>query len=498
MLEVLTAKQMKACDAHAIEDIGIPSPVLMERAAYAVSLEVMKTDGPVLVVCGTGNNGGDGYACARILHLEGREVTVFAAGDPAHMTEETKAQAGILRKLGVPFSDDFHASIKEASVIVDALLGIGITRDVREPYAGIIEAINAAKARTISIDVPSGVHADTGQIMGTAVRADITVAIERVKPGLLLCPGAAAAGGIVIARIGVTVPAQDPDIRVLEKKDLRQVLPARDPFGHKGTFGKVLLIAGSPGMCGASYLSAAAALHAGAGMVRILTPEANRKILQEMLPEAMISAWQTADEAEVLLAQTLSWADALVCGPGIGRGEDAVRIVKTVLSTAALPLVLDADGLNALSGDASALDHYAGEIVITPHLGEMCALQGTTVSRIREHPLRFAADFADAHNLTLVMKDARTITACPGGKIYINANGNSGMGTAGCGDVLSGILGALIAAGTAPRAAAPAAVTLHAAAGDLAAKKEGTHYMTARSVIAGLSGILKEIEDDET
>ena len=553
MKTVLTAAEMKTCDSYTIEKIGVPSAVLMERAALAAADEVLSlrgaSDGAVLILCGSGNNGGDGFACARILHMKGVPVTVLFAGREENMTAETRRQSGICGRLGLravkpeEIPEDGNAGERfwnSFELIVDALLGIGLSREVGGCIRDLIQKANAARARIVSIDIPSGVDADTGRVLGAGIYAAVTVTMQCIKPGLLLYPGAENTGRLAVADLGIPEPASgNPDIidavsgvsgidesasgiagtsrsrvasdvrsmrlaeredrtvtrsmRLMEREDLKLVLPVRSASGNKGTFGKLLIIAGSENMAGAAFLCASAALRSGAGMVKVLTPSVNREILQRSLPEAMLATWDSLGKMETELRQALDWCDAVVCGPGIGRSEEASRLVHELMAVCEKPVVLDADGLNVLEGDLSVLtDTPSGRVTLTPHIGEMARLTGKSAADIKNDLVASAREISRLTGATCVLKDARTVTALPDGGIFFNNTGNSGMATAGSGDVLAGILGSLIVQGTDPGYAAAAAVVLHGAAGDEAAAEQGRRFMTAGDIVTGIRTVLRE------
>ena len=521
MLKVLTSDQMKEYDRFTIEEIGIPSASLMERAAYACADEAEKLlrnygksfrevsgkSADILVVCGSGNNGGDGYACGRILSLRGCRVTFLAAGNPEHMSEEARRQAGICRKLGLPVVTAAEPECYD--LIIDALFGIGLTRPVEGAYAGLIGKINDSGVPVLSVDIPSGVNADNAQVMGCAVKAQVTVTMQCLKPGLLLPPGCRCAGKVIRADIDVVSPdvfrnMGEGGIYALSEEDLR-LLPPRDPDGNKGSFGKLLVIAGNEDMAGAAFFSAAAALSSGAGMVRIMTHKANRDMLLSLLPEALLTVYTDEEDLLRKMPAALSWSDAAVCGPGIGISERSAACLKYLLKNADLPLVLDADALNVLSENdelRSLLERYPKEVIMTPHIGEMSRLSGLSPSDIKHDPIGTASSYADEFGVTMVLKDSRTVTAGAGGRSFINTSGNSGMATAGSGDVLSGILGALSAlAHVQGKCISPAdfadpvfraayGVFLHGCAGDEAAKSAGEHGMRASDLIDGLRSVL--------
>ncbi len=494
MKEILTDAQMKACDSYTIEQIGVPSAVLMERAAYAVSEEVIhfadKAGRPkITVICGSGNNGGDGYACARILSLKGYEAEIFEAGNLKHMTEETARQRGICQKLSIPFQDGDMPDLKDTGLIVDALFGIGLARDVSGRYADIINAVNDSDAPVIAVDIASGISANTGKVCGCAVKADATVTMQRIKPGHILYPGTLYSGKLICADIGVVVPETGSGTQAysLERDDLPGMLPKRDPSGNKGTFGKVLIVAGSRGMAGAAYLAAKAALRSGAGMVKILTEESNRVILQQLLPEALLALWQDEDEAVSALREALSWCTVCAAGPGLSGSGAAKALVRELLSKKReVPLILDADALNNLKDEPELLRAYEGKVTITPHIVEMARLTGKDPSEIKSNPIASAGVFALENGVQCVLKDARTVTACEDGRIFINTSGNDGMAAAGSGDVLTGILAGLTACGADPSTAGALSSYVHGLAGDFAAEKLGRSFMTASDIIDGL------------
>ena len=501
MIPVLTAHTMRSCDRKTIEGLGIPSIVLMERASLALAdaAEEMRNaaggNGPVVAVCGPGNNGGDGICCARILHCKGIPSGICIADPEAAASPEFSEELAIADRCGVP-----RVALSElptASVIVDAVFGIGLSRPVEEPYLSVIRAIRAASgngAKILSADIPSGVHADTGRILGEAVCADVTVTMQHLKIGLLLPEGAAHAGEIRCADVGILTPEKpdcltyptDPSAMIAER------IPKRDPFGNKGTFGKVIVAAGQPDMAGAAYFAASAVLRTGAGMVRILTHETNRGILQTMLPEAMLSTYRDSDEAEETLRGILPWADAAVLGPGIGCGPAAERMSAVLLEETDLPLVLDADGLNVCRGDLRALKNRTNTI-LTPHLGEMSRLTGDTVDAIRSDLPAAASFLARELGCGVLLKDARSIAVYADDTPVIIRNGNAGMATAGSGDVLAGILGGLLALGCEIRSAGAAGAALHAMAGCAAAARYGESALTASNILEEIGPVLRGI-----
>ncbi|MGI6006267.1 MAG: NAD(P)H-hydrate dehydratase [Ruminococcus sp.] len=496
MKRVTTALQMKNSDQAAIGIMGLPSCVLMERAALAVTETLTEGDfdlSSVLILCGSGNNGGDGIAVGRLLHLAGYKVSVCITGNPAHRSEENKMQQKIAENYGTPFVN--NPELSEYTTIVDSVFGIGLSRNLSEEYQNLCRDVNQADAKVLAVDIPSGVNADTGSLMGCAVKADVTVTFAFEKPGLLLYPGAACAGKVKVCDIGIYEHEQisyKPDIFRMEEAD-RNLIPGRNPAGNKGTFGKVLLIAGSYGMEGASYLSALSCFRTGAGMVKIYTVRSNRDILLKQLPEVMLECYDEDFFDASGLEKAMQWADVIGIGPGLGQSETALEILKFTAANCQKPLVIDADGLNLISSHPEILDGIQCPCIITPHMGEMSRLTGMAIKDIAADRLKTAGDFSGKHHIVCVLKDARTITAWTEDKFVINTTGNSGMATAGSGDVLTGMILGLLAAGMDVKYAACCGVWLHGKAGDWAACRLGEASVLAEDIIDAIPTVLKKL-----
>ena len=502
MKEVLTNSQMKAYDSHTIHSMKVPSCVLMEKAALR-TVDAMKEildsreKEKILVVCGSGNNGGDGVAIARMLYLQGYDARIFMAGNMERMTEETKRQWEIAGLYHVPGTN--IPEWDEYTTIVDAIFGVGLERKIEGRYRELIQAMNETDAKKVAVDIPSGIHGDTGQVMGIAFQADLTVTFACIKRGLCLYPGRSYGGHIITAEIGIYAPEGiNSDAWYLEEKDL-QSLPARISSGNKGTFGKVLAVAGSTGMCGAACFSAEAALKTGAGMVKILTEEENRIPLQILLPEAMVSFGDDQDSFE----RDFEWCDVLIIGPGLGTSQRSAKKGQWFLKKAQLThktVILDADGLNLLSEHPQWNEYLGDHCILTPHMGEMSRLTGKSIARIKENQPEEAAHFAAETGAVCVLKDACTVTASPEGTLYFNRSGNPGMATAGSGDVLSGILAGIccmyLREGACDLAyLAAKGVMLHGICGDEAAEVRGTRGMTASDIICYIPEFLKQFEE---
>lgn len=511
MKTVVTGSEMKAIDTYTIQRLGIPSLVLMERAAFSMVCrmkeEITRSD-RILCVCGAGNNGGDAVAVARILFGQGYAASVYMAGNPEKWTEETKKQIQIARNVGVPEYNELD--LTHVRVVVDGLFGIGLSKAVREPYPTMIEKINnwheSGNGRKIwSVDVPSGLSSDTGQVLGCAVRADATVTFGYMKRGMILYPGRDIAGKCFVEDIGFPEKSLEMNPAAgftCDVQDFKQ-LPERKNDSNKGTYGKILIVAGSKNMSGAAYFAGRAAYTAGAGLVRILTPEANRMILQSQLPQAMISVWEEMDDAS--LEEVLNWADALVVGPGIGTTCETAENIEKIFRKAHCPVVLDADGLNLLAQHESWYALLEGHTIVTPHMGEMARLTGESIALLKSERAKAAMDYSQKRRLVCVLKDSSTVVS-DGGQVYFNSTGNHGMATGGSGDILAGIIGALLGAGRFGTGdgseseyeklfrAAYMGVYLHGCAGDAAAARFSARGMTSVEIIEGLLEVFKGLE----
>lgn len=503
MKELVNSREMKQYDKNTIEYYGIPSAVLMERAALSVFDEIknrfFNLHTRILVVCGAGNNGGDGFAAARLLRLFGYPVEILFPMDVSKMTAETKAQYEAVQKYKIPKI----SQLKENSydVIVDALFGIGLTRDITGSLRELIEELNEQKAYKIAVDIPSGVSTDDGRIMGAAFSADLTVTFGFAKIGQLLYPGAEYCGELQVKDIGIDRNSflnQTPMGNYLDYEGVRELLPVRNNYSNKGSYGKVLVVAGSPRMAGAAYFSAKAACYSGCGLVRILTAEENREILLSRLPEAIITTYGADTCTADLLEECINWADAVLLGPGLGRTETSEFLVKNALKREEIPMVLDADALNILAEDMAVLGRNNSARVVTPHLGEMGRMISESVGDIQKNLLHTAAKFAEQYKVTCVLKDARTIISVPDGRFYVNITGNHGMATGGSGDVLAGLITGFLAQGLLTETAAVLACHLHGAAGDLAEKEKGACSMVASDILEQIPAALKRAAERGT
>lgn len=495
---------MKEVDHYTIDTIGIPSLVLMERAALAVVCEIEKLvnkKNRIWVLCGNGNNGGDGIAIARLLHLKGYGTTAILAGKRESATKETMIQLEIAKKVGVHLVDYPDFIFGECDLLVDALFGVGLNREVFGSYREIMDQVIASgPALTVAVDIPSGIHSGSGQIMGIAFRADVTVTFGFEKLGTMLYPGKEYSGTVVVAEIGFpdqSLSTIKPEFFTFEPGDVKKV-PLRPAYSNKGSFGKVLVVAGSRNMSGAAYLSALAAYRTGAGLVKIFTVEENRTILQSELPEAIIATYDPKEadagtEAfKELLGKQCEWASVIVLGPGLGRESYVKNLVEEVLTNAYVPIILDADGLGAIADNPDLTGYFTENIIVTPHLGEMARLTGSSVEAIKKNLIAAAREYADRFGITCVLKDAVTIGALKDQRTYVNSSGNSSMAKAGAGDVLTGIIAGLLALGLEESDAAALGVWLHGRAGDVLQEKYGSYSLLASQLTEEIHTILQE------
>lgn len=507
---LLTSYEAKEIDKISIEKFGIPSFVLMERAALALSETIHKDKSVavysrILVVAGVGNNGADGLAAARILQELGyHHISVLVIGEKEKATEEWTLQYKILNSLDIPvvfwnqLVEEEYTDIRDSDLIIDALFGIGLHRNISGEYEKIVRNINESSAKKYAVDIPSGVCATTGKVLGCAVKANVTVTFGYMKLGLVLYPGTEYAGCIICRKIGFPQKAREmvkPQFFSYTEEALH-LLPNRPMYSNKGTFGKILVIAGSPNMAGAAYFASLGAYAAGCGLVRILTHEQNRTILQTLIPEAIMTTYEADYLEETLLKDALEWADVLVMGPGLSVSDVSEKIVEYIWRFSHIPMVVDADALNVLAKHPEWWHKKNAPVVVTPHLGELGRLTNKTIDELRNNFLEEVCRIQKKLDAVIVAKDARTIVAGNEKMIYINTSGNSGMAKAGSGDVLTGIIAALLARKMCPIQAASLGVYLHGLAGDEAKESYGEYGMKPENLTEGLEKLLRKKKQD--
>ncbi len=496
--------------------------VLMEiagrEAAEAAAAMHADNPAPVAVFCGRGNNGGDGLVLARYLHMSGIPVYVYLIdpdGESRDERQESAVNLTILEKLAVKITRvgaaDLPAveqGISRSGLLIDALLGTGLSRPVEGVFKEVIKAMNDSGKPVLAIDIPSGINSDTGEIMGIAIAAHHTVSFAYLKAGLVTHPGARMCGRLQIVDIGLPepapspVPAEETPTRWLSTATrLRAHLPSRPVDAHKGAFGHVLTIAGSQDMPGAALLSSKSALRSGAGLSILAAPHS----LASVLPaEEITFKWLTETGAKTIapaaaaeLEADLKRADAVTLGPGLSQNEETVKFVHRLLQDIHNPCLIDADGLNAIAKDPSVLPDKAGNFVLTPHPKELSRLTGSTVQEIQGNRLAAAQAAAERFGCTVVLKGARTVIASQDGRAFINPTGNSAMATAGSGDVLSGIISGLMAQGMTPFEAAIAGAYVHGAAGDLASEEIGTTGIIAADIMDFIPVVLSQLRQGD-
>ncbi|MFO0732393.1 MAG: NAD(P)H-hydrate dehydratase [Nitrospiraceae bacterium] len=505
-MRIVTAAQMQALDRRTIAEARVPGLTLMERAGKGIVTHLIDRYGsiarcPIAIVCGKGNNGGDGLVAARLLQKKGARVHVFLLASPTELSRDAKAMHRRLRGTisnsaltRVTDPSTLSGRLSTSALVIDAILGTGLSSPVTGLYQAAIEAITAADKPTIAVDLPSGLHAETGEILGSAVRADLTVTFGLPKLGLYLGSGIDCAGAVRVVDIGIPhdfVEALDSRVHLLTQAGTSAVLPTRRPTAHKGTFGHAGIIAGSVGKTGAAAMAALAALRIGAGLVTVAVPSSVNDILESKLLEAMTSpmpetkARTFARSGLDSLAAFTGARTAVAIGPGLTTHPETVELVQELVRRIDRPCVLDADALNALAGKPSLLTECTVPPILTPHPGEMARLEPeATTHSINADRLGVATRFARERGVYVVLKGAKTIIARPDGTAAICPTGNPGMATGGTGDALTGMLVGLLAQGLSPWDAACAATYLHGLAGDLAAEHHGQAGMIAGDLIA--------------
>ena len=514
-MRVLNTQQMREADRRTIDEIGIPAIVLMENAgrqavaAMEAAFEDLATS-HVGVLCGRGNNGGDGFVVARTLIQRGVDVGVFLLGSVSEITGDARINLEVLGRIGVTVVEiasaqewELHfTEISECDLVVDAILGTGFRGQLSGLLETVVADVNALGVPIVSIDLPTGVSADTPVVEGTAIEASMTVTLGAPKIPLVFPPADSHGGDLVIADIGIPYPVfeelEGEYLELLTRERMREIVPARVADSHKGDFGRVLVVAGSNGRTGAAHLSAIGALRSGAGLVTIATPRSCVPIIAAMAPEYMTegldeTASGTIDYGAIDRVLDLK-ADVIAVGPGLGQAPSTSAFVHALVERAGVPLVLDADALNAFVGEPERLMGRDGvDVIITPHPGEMARLLNTSIEKVQSDRLKHAREFAATHKVHVVLKGHRTVIAGPDGRTFVNLTGNAGMATGGTGDLLTGMLAAWFAQLLDAEAACKLAVYLHGTAGDLAEADEGEVALIATDMAARLGDAVLEL-----
>jgi len=520
-MRIVSAAQMRSIDARAINSFGIPGIVLMENAALAVVREIKEILSDernrtlrgkrAVILVGKGNNGGDGLAIARQLSVLEMEVTVFLFADPSDLSGDAKTNYNLFQKMGgkiVLVEDEkqarlFKLALMQAEIAVDAIFGTGFRGEVPELIAGYIDDLNKADVPVACVDIPSGLEADTGKVHNIAVKGAVTVTFGLAKLGHFLGEGPLYTGRLVVDRISIpeNVIAEERIFAYsLTPEIVKPLIPVRHPHGHKGTHGRVLLVGGSIGMSGAIILAGRAALRSGAGLVQIVVPEAIAETVDLGALEATV--WPVKDYEVLtgnswsLIAEKLRQVNVCAVGPGLKQTESFFQVIKNILKETDIPVILDADALNLVSEDTSVLELRKGQgnLILTPHPGEMARLCGCSVSEVQTNRLELAVTKSLEWGAIVVLKGAGTIIASPDGRVFINSTGNAGLGSGGTGDVLTGSIAAWIAQGVPPLGAACLGVYLHGRAADILKEHYGLSGFVASEVADYLPNSRRELE----
>jgi NAD(P)H-hydrate epimerase len=516
---VLTAEQMRRLDARAIRELGIPGATLMEsagRGAAAALLAALPERGlrprglRVAVVCGKGGNGGDGFVVAHHLRRAGARPDVYLAAAVADLAGDAALKYREMRRAGigahvVQEPAAVTPALARAEVVVDALLGTGARGVPSPPVAGLITAINASGRPVVALDIPSGLPADGAPPPGPAVRAWLTPTFAALKLGLVIGPGVDLAGRVVVVDIGVPASerARDVETFLLERTDVAPLFPPRLRETHKGSYGHLLVVAGSVGKTGAAALCARAAMRAGTGLVTVATSASAQPVVASLVVEAMseplpeTEARTVALKARDALTELAAARDAVTIGPGLGLAEETRRLARGLVRELPRPMAVDADALTALAERLDDLREAAAPRYLTPHPGEMARLLGVSVADVQRDRVGSARRFAVEHGAHVCLKGARSVVASPAGRVLINPTGNPGLASGGTGDVLAGILGGFLARGLPAEWALPAAAYVHGLAGDIAAERMGQEALVASDVIEALGEAFRRLTRDD-
>ncbi len=513
MLTVVTAEQMQSIDQWTIDELGIPGVVLMENAGGAIVKQLQKitTDLPakkVIIFCGKGNNGGDGFVIARHLFQLGANVTVLLAGKLAGLKDNAKINALSSQNLNIPIKElssenvnSFDHKLRHSDIIVDALFGTGLSKPATGLMEIVINKINQCKKFTVSVDINSGIDADSGLLIGPHVCSDLTFALASMKNSHLLHPAAGAMKKVELLDIGIpqeSYSKQNIQTHLVEEKDIKSIFHSRPPDSHKGNYGHVLVLAGSTGKSGAAGLTALAALRSGCGLCTLALPESCQKAFELHPMEVMtVPLPQTQSGALSLKAKDpilklLEGKSAVAMGPGLSTDPETVSLIGELLSFIDCPLILDADAINAFENNIDWLDKLESAI-LTPHPKEMSRLTGLSTQEIQNNRIQVTTEFAQKHSTLLLLKGAPSLIGTPDGNVYINPTGNPGMATGGSGDVLTGIIAGLAAQNISLQNAAIAGAYIHGHSGDLFSEKETQTSLIAGDLLRCLPDALKQI-----
>ncbi len=498
-MRIVTSQKMREIDKYCIENLRIPSIVLMENAALKVLKNLdMHRNNYFVIICGSGNNGGDGLALARHLWVLKKNVDIFLIGEEESLSEDCRVNYNILLNMGINIKfirnigdiDELRNTINRSEVIVDAIFGTGLSREIKDIYELVISIINISNKYVVAIDIPSGLNANTGEILGVAVKADKTVSFQFYKKGFLKYEAHNLTGEIIIEEIGIPEFVADKfEIRdyIIENEDIKKSMFRRDKYSHKGKFGRIAVIAGSKGFAGAAYIATQAAVRSGAGLVTLCCSE----VIQQSISSKFIEAMTVSYKDKEKLNEVLKKSNVIAIGPGMGNGEGTFKIVTDTLKLTQCPLVIDADGINVLKDNLHLLKDKKEKVILTPHLGEMSRITNIPIEKIEKNRIEIAKQFAKEYGVILLLKGYNTIIT-NGETTIINTTGNSSMASGGMGDCLTGIIASFIGQGLDPFKAAYIAAYVHGACGDKLSEK--MFCVNAQHVLEELPFLLKELQ----
>ncbi len=522
-MKIASARQMAELDRVSMEQYGIPSLLLMENAGRSCAERILRflddkvgapEEASVAVVCGRGNNGGDGMVIARNLHNRGVYVEVFLLAEEDNLSTDAKIQNGILKKMDVEVRvirdrdgvEDLRSFLEEVHLCVDAILGTGLSSPLTGIIREVVEVVNLSLAPVYAVDIPSGIDATTGRILGEAIRADYTGSLGLLKLGQVLLPGSIHCGETEIYDIGIPSKAVfDAGIKIeaLDERIVKSMLSIRPPDFHKGDAGRVFIVGGSPGMTGAPCLAGHAAVRMGAGLITVVVPSSLRPVVEAKLMEVMSIGIEDGGggyfkkEMVPELVERITKADVVVIGPGLGSYADSGPFLRDLIPRIRVPFIVDADGLNALDGQVEVLRTAVAPCTLTPHPGEMSRLTRESIEAIEASRIGSAQHLAEEQNVTVILKGARTIITTPKGDVFINTTGNPYMASGGMGDALTGMVAALASQGLSPTDAACAGVFLHGMSADLLVRRHPMSAVSATDVIENVREALQHTMGEE-
>ncbi|WP_461205933.1 NAD(P)H-hydrate dehydratase [Clostridium sp. DL1XJH146] len=498
-MRVADAKTIKTIDNYCIDNIGIPGIVLMENAAIKILENIDKEKfHKFVIVCGVGNNGGDGLVLARHLELLNKKIDVFIVGNLVKMSDDCNINYQIIRNLNVEIQylnnntdlDIFREAIKDSQCVIDSIFGTGLSRELQGIYDKIVSVININSKYTISVDIPSGLDSDTGEVQGNCIEADKTITFQLYKKGFLKYGVEKYTGKVIVENIGIPDFVFDKfhkDEFLVDTGYIKDKIKVRKKYYHKGKFGKVAIFAGMQGYTGAAYICTHAAVRTGSGLVTLCCPSNIRDILSSKFLEAMTLSYEQKNEIENLL----NGIDAVAIGPGMGNSDFTKQLLSKIVKKLNCPLVIDADALNVLENDTDLLRNNKSQMIITPHPGEMARLTGKTINDINNNRIEIAKDFSKEYGTIVVLKGYNTIIT-DGNKVFVNTTGNSSMASGGMGDCLTGIITSLVGQGYEPFQAAIIAVYLHGYCGEKLSKT--MHSVNAKHILEEIPFAMKDLE----